>query len=180
MFEHKQNWSVALGLALLALMLLLLRSSPVEGQASVPCYRMQGGAAWVAGSGCEWEMQSGATLDIQSGVTANIANVTISDLTASGDLRMTKQTALTVTNGGTITPTGSYQPLTAAGAVGTDAIATGTAGDLLVLVNAGSNTITLTDTGTLKLSGDAALGQYDSITLIADGTNWIEVAQADN
>jgi len=44
----------------------------------------------------------------------------------------------------------------------------------------GSNTITLTDTGTLKLGGNAALGQYDSITLLSDGTNWIQVSKADN
>jgi len=50
----------------------------------------------------------------------------------------------------------------------------------LVLVNVGSNTITLTDTGTLKLSANAALGQYDTITLQSDGTNWIELAKANN
>jgi hypothetical protein len=60
-------------------------------------------------------------------------------------------------------------------------IVTGTAGDVLTLVNIGSNAITITDTGTLKLSGNAALGQYDSVTLLSDGTNWIQVApESDN
>ena len=43
-----------------------------------------------------------------------------------------------------------------------------------------TNTITITDTGTLKLSGNAALGQYDTITLWSDGTNWIEISETNN
>jgi hypothetical protein len=42
------------------------------------------------------------------------------------------------------------------------------------------DTITLTDTGTLKLSGNAALGQYDNITLMSDGANWVELSETNN
>jgi hypothetical protein len=92
----------------------------------------------------------------------------------------TAQTAISVTHDGIITPTGTYQQLESADAVGTSNVAAGSAGQLLVLVNTTNTTITISDTGTLKLSSDAALGQYDSLTLISDGTNWVELAQADN
>ena len=70
---------------------------------------------------------------------------------------------------------------TGAAATGTSAIGGyATAGRVIVLVNVGSNTITLTDTGTLKLSGNAALGQYDNITLMSDGTNWVELSETNN
>lgn len=65
-------WNAAVAvLAVVALALAgwAVASTPgeqVEPRANVPCYREQGGAKWIAGSGCEWEMQSGSTLDIQS------------------------------------------------------------------------------------------------------------------
>lgn len=96
-------------------------------------------------------------------------------------LRPDAQTALTVTDGTAFTPTGTYQPITAAGAVTPTVSTTGfSAGDLLVLINTGSNAITLADSGTAKLASAAALGQYDSITLIFDGTNWIEFSRSNN
>lgn len=108
------------------------------------------------------------------------------DLSANGDLSvgalmyMTKQSALTVTNNGTVTPVGSYQQLTAGSAVGTSSITVGAAGSVVTLVNSGSNTITFTDTGTLKLAGNAVLGQFDTLTLLSDGTNLIQVDKSDN
>jgi hypothetical protein len=102
------------------------------------------------------------------------------DATIGSDLITSKQTAVTVTSGGTITPTGTYQLLTSASTVGTSSVAGCTSGRVLVLANSGSNTITLTDTGTLKLGGNAALGATDTLTLICDGTNWNQVSKADN
>lgn len=100
---------------------------------------------------------------------------------AGTDLRLSEQSLITVTNGAAFTPTGSYQPITAAGEV-TPTISTGggTTGDLLVLVNEGSNTINIADSGTAKLSTALALGQFDTIVLIFDDTNWIELTRADN
>lgn len=108
------------------------------------------------------------------------------DLTVTGDTvlggftRHSKATAVTVTNGGTITPTASYQPLTSTANRGTSSIAVLSAGTVVHFVNTANTTITLTDTGTLKLSGNAALGQYDSLILLSDGTNWIEVSETNN
>jgi hypothetical protein len=129
------------------------------------------------------------TVTTTSTLTGNVttgADVTVGDdLTVADDLAAadhiaTQATAQTITAGGTITPTGMYHQITAAAARGTSSISGKSAGRLLVLINVGSNTITLTDTGTLKLSANAALGQYDSISLISDGTNWIELAKANN
>ena len=101
-------------------------------------------------------------------------------LTVSTFGKFTKQTGVVVAQGSIITPTGTYQPISAAGAVSTGSIATGTAGEILILTNTAANTITISDTGTLKLAGDAAIGQYDTLTLLSDGTNWLQVSKADN
>lgn len=95
-------------------------------------------------------------------------------------LRMTPAASITVTTDSLITPLGSYQPLTSAGSVQTALIAAGTAGDLLTLVNNTNTTITISDTGTLKLGGNRALGQFDTLTLISDGTNWVERSFGNN
>lgn len=95
-------------------------------------------------------------------------------------LRLEPATSITVTTDGTITPTGSYQKITSSGNVQTSAIAAGTAGDILLLENNTNTTITLTDTGTLKLGGNRALGQYDTLLLFSDGTNWIEASFTNN
>lgn len=104
------------------------------------------------------------------------------DLTIAGFVETPAQSAVTVVMTGNITPTGSYVPLTAAGNVGTSAVITTglTAGQVFWLVNEANVTITISDTGILKLSGNAALGQYDNLMLLYDGTNLIELAQADN
>lgn len=102
------------------------------------------------------------------------------DLALGGDLKLTAQSVVTITNGATLTPLGSYQPLAAAGAVGFGSITVGAAGSVLYLVNSVNQTITITDTGTLKLAGNIALGQYDALQLISDGTNWVQVAPVGN
>lgn len=117
---------------------------------------------------------------VSADMTATDDATVTDDLTVGSDVTITPQTVITITQAATLSPTGSYQQLTAAGAVSFGAITAGTAGDLLTLVNIGSNTITITDTGTLKLTGNLALGQYDSATLLSDGTNWIQLATANN
>jgi hypothetical protein len=97
-----------------------------------------------------------------------------------GFLVLTPTTSITVTQGMTITPTGTYQPLTAAGAVSTSAIAAKDAGTMLRLINTSAQTITLTDTGTLKLTANWVGAQYDALVLMSDGVNWVEMARADN
>lgn len=114
--------------------------------------------------------------DVVAGDDATVGD----DLSVGGWINGNAATAVTVTAGGTITPTGTYQRITAAAARGTSSVTGHAAGRIVFLVNVGSNTITLTDTGTLKIAGNAALGQYDTILLQSDGTNWIELARANN
>ena len=161
-----------------------------------------GGTALAQGGGAGWfdfvtdvrllgqvwvlnDLLIGDDLTVTDGVTA--ADLTATDDATVGDdlniadLIASTYTTVTVTSGSTITPTGMYQRITSAGNLGTSSIANPTAGRLLVLVNVANTTITLTDTGTLKLSGNAALAQYDSIQLMGDGTNWIQIApESDN
>jgi hypothetical protein len=93
---------------------------------------------------------------------------------------LTPGTSITVTNGAAFTPTATYQPVVAAGEVTPTITAGATAGRLVVLTNTGTNVINLADSGTLMLSAAAALGQYDSLTIVSDGTNWIEISRSDN
>jgi hypothetical protein len=145
--------------ALVALLLLLFTLSPVSAQ-SIPKRYL----GWA----------------VAQKLTVNTTSTLTGDVTMGGNLLLTSQAAATITNGATLTPSGSYQPITAAGTVGFGAISAGTAGNLLYLVNTANQTITITDTGTLKLAGNAVLGQFDSLTLLSDGTNWIQVSKADN
>jgi hypothetical protein len=101
------------------------------------------------------------------------------DLTVVRFLGLTKTGSLTVASGGTITPTASMQMLTAAGAVGAG-LGLGTSGQLVTLINSGTNAITISDTVNSQLSGNIALGQYDSLTVVFDGTYWIQVATSNN
>ena len=92
-----------------------------------------------------------------------------------------RQATLTIADGGTIAPTGLYQPVTAAGAVGCTMSGTGAVdGQLCVLMNVGANNIVITDTGTTMLTGNLTLGQYDTVFLVFDGTNWLQLGTANN
>jgi len=101
------------------------------------------------------------------------------DLVVADDVRVISQTLQTVTNGDAFTVTGTYQEITAAGEV-TPTITVGTVGDLLVLINVGSQTINVADSGIQMLSAAWAAGQYDVLVLWCDGTNWIEISRSDN
>lgn len=117
----------------------------------------------------------GATITA-GGLTLSDGNAVIADF-----VRITAQTSLTVTDSTPFTPTGSYQPITAAGAV-TPTIATSgfTAGDQVQIVNTSSQNILIQDTGNQVLSAAFTMGQYDTLTLRFDGTRWLEIARSNN
>ena len=121
---------------------------------------------------------------LSGALSSGAATLASLSVTAGGTIgtwgRYTEQTPISVTMNMTITAAGTYQPLTSAGNVNTSALAAGSVGQVLVLTNESNTTITITDTGTVMLSANWAGSQYDTLTLLADGTNWLEVARSTN
>ena len=95
-------------------------------------------------------------------------------------LVLTQGTTQVLAASGTLTPVTSFQPISSTAAVGTSSIATLGAGTLLRIVNVGAQTVTFTDTGTLYLSGNIALGATDSLLLMSTGTGWVQMGTSDN
>lgn len=89
-------------------------------------------------------------------------------------------------SGGEITATQNYHQVDTQGDAATDDLDTingGTVGQILILrPQNDSRTVVLKDgTGNLKLTGDFSLDDLDdTITLIYTGSNWLEVARANN
>ena len=164
---------------LLALLLLTLFAGSLSAQVRQPF---------------EWVFAKRLTVDTTAaiggaltGAAANFTGNVTTDGTFSADGTITTQaglnlipgTAISVTDGSTITPTTAIQELTAAGNVGAALAACGD-GQVLVLVNLSNVTITITDTGTIRLAGNAALGQYDTLTVVGSGVTCLETARANN
>lgn len=125
-----------------------------------------------AGTGATVAVGATGGFNVSGGVSSLLGGVTVSGWSA-----WTPATAITVTQGmTTFTPTGTFQPIGAAGAVSFTGIGGKAAGRLLLLYNEDNVTITITDTTTTMLTGNRALSQYDSLLLYCDGTNWIEIA----
>jgi len=124
-----------------------------------------------------------ATVGETLGVTglSTLASLSVTGAGTVGTFQLwTPATAIRVTTNAYITPTGSLQPLTSFGNVYTAHISCGAVGRLIVLYNQSNTTITITDTGTVMLSGNLALSQYDTLTLYSDGTNCIQVGTSTN
>jgi hypothetical protein len=125
-----------------------------------------------------------------SGGGSSLATLSSTALTlADGSLvvpdfvRLSAQTAISVTNGAVFTPTGSYQPLTSAGTVTptlSSSTSTYAAGHLLFLENQSNTSIVMVDTGNIVMAGNLTLGQRDTLTLLFDGTRWVERARTNN
>lgn len=97
----------------------------------------------------------------------------------SGKFYLIPPATQTITNGGAIAVTGGVVEVTAAGEVTAEL---GTAGDgqVLILVNVGSNPINIADTGTTKLAGALALGADDTVMFVGAGVSWYEVNRSAN
>jgi len=127
----------------------------------------------------------GGDVTLENGGTIGEATDTVVDL--SEFLAFTEQTAVSLTAQLTITPTGTYQPLTSASAVSTSlttAIADGVVnGQILILVNENAaDAITVVDGANTKMGGDKVLtgGEGDCIFLIWDGADWLAFGYNDN
>ena len=121
--------------------------------ANVPCYREQGGAQWVAGSGCDWEI-NGGELELIGAAYALTGTQTLTPTTSSYVINSTAVLTLT--------------------------LAGGEAGDLVFFTNVGSNNAVFIDTGATAGGGNRTLGQYDVLGFIYNGAKWIESFFSDN
>lgn len=145
--------------------------------------------------GADLVLSSGSDLTNAGAVTNNGAVTFNSTVTTNGSLinvglvGASRQSTVTVTSGGTVAVTSGFVPLAGAyNTVGTSTVTGCSAGTLasiapyVVLYNTGTNSVVFTDTGTLKLSGNATLGQTDTLMLKCDtGTgNWLQVGKVDN
>jgi hypothetical protein len=127
-------------------------------------------------------LSQGETIDNLTNGTVTVGGniLTASDITAAS-YTATKQGNVTVTADSVIAATSSLVPITSSGTVGTASISgCNTSGRLTILLNVGAQQITITDTGTLKLSANAVLTADDTLTLIGDGTNCVEIAKSAN
>lgn len=113
-------------------------------------------------------------------------DLTAADVYAGDWLHLTASTTVVVGSGATITPLGSYQPITSTAGVTTStstAIADGSAaGDILILRNANaSDAITVDGAGgNVECGGNVALGANDVLTLLWNGSDWSCLALRDN
>jgi hypothetical protein len=169
-----------LGATLVAVVLFVTLFSPLMAQVRQPF-------EWIIARKLTVQTTSTLTGDVTAGDDLVVTdNVNAASLNTGG--AVTVGTLVNLTAGatavlganGTLTPVSSYQPISATGAVGTSSIATSTVSTLLYIVNVGAQTITFTDTGTLLLTGNIALGAADSLTLVSDGTNWVQLATSNN
>jgi len=132
------------------------------------------------------DVTGNVTGDVTGNVTGNLTGDMTGDLTNSIFLVVTAQTAISLTDGGILTPTGTYQQIESAAEVTPTLAITNaaglryTTGTLLTIINTADTTINFADSGNVKSSGATALGQYDSWELKFDGTYWIERSQANN
>lgn len=155
------------------------------------CYRQAGGDKIVCQSGGEIEIQSGATFDLQSGATSTLDSDVVFggevDLDGTDFLNLTPATSQVMTAGASLTPTGTYQPLTSASSVAlstTLSIATSgfETGDLVILQNNNAaDTITVDGTGgSVNCKADVVMGAGDTLWLFFDGTQWECLSSYDN
>lgn len=98
-----------------------------------------------------------------------------------GGLLYPSFTNLTATNGTTITPTYSIYALDSAAAVTITLAASGTEGQLLVLIGDDANDITVADTNLRSNDGSAqVLNAYDVLFLVYQDDEWLEISESND
>lgn len=121
------------------------------------------------------------TVKYESGKATNtIDGVVVADAVLS---TASSTTALT-SNSTSIAVSGSLMPISANTVVTNTtiaAVAPSKVGQSVVIINTGTNVITVLDSVAAKLSGDIALGQYDSLSLVVQATNvLVQTATSNN
>ena len=142
-------------------------------------------ATFTSGVNVAGAMTAAGGLNVTSGgmnVTGGTSSTTLSvssDAALGADLAIAPRTAISVTDGGIITPTGTLQMLESAGNV-TATLAAGSSGQLLTLINTTDTTIVLEDTTGQVFSGNVSLAQWDTANFVFYGTSWIQTGESNN
>jgi hypothetical protein len=125
---------------------------------------------------------TGAGAAFSGQVSAGTGLVSTGSTSVGTFLVVQQGTTQVLTADGTLTPVTSYQPISSTAAIGTSSVGSAAAGTRLDIVNVGAQTITFTDTGTLRLSGNIALGASDTLSLVSAGTGqgWYQLATTNN
>lgn len=127
-----------------------------------------------------------ATIGTLNSTSSNLGASSVTTLSATGHTALVSvgypvSAQQTVTTSSTISPTSAFVAITAAGAVTVGDIGDGVNGQILTLVNAGTNAITVPDSGSQRLAGgNVALGQYDTLMMIWYANAWTQLATANN
>lgn len=111
---------------------------------------------------------------------ASVTGLNNSGLTSTTRLSFAQGEQQTVVAGSTVSTTVGLVQLTAASPLSVGNIYTGTEGQLLTIVNAGTNAITIPDSGLNRLTGAIVLGQYDTLTAIWYNGGWTQIATSNN
>jgi hypothetical protein len=145
----------------------------------------------VGAAGTDFGTNGALTLAQGLTVSAGGANVTGSidgsaDVDVGTWLNLSVQSTIAITEGSTITPTGTYQPITSTIACTTStstAIANGgETGDLLIVRNGNAANVIIVDGtgGNVECKTDVSLGASDTLTLIWNGSDWNCISNYDN
>ncbi len=129
-------------------------------------------------------------------VVDNNGAMTVPDLTVEDDLLVSDDATIagvldftgapnTAISSGSATPTATFQSLSGEGGVADDCdtlVAAATGQFVIIKPLDSTNTVTMKDgTGNMRLAGDFALDHvFDTITLVYDGTGWLEVSRSNN
>lgn len=153
-----------------------------------------GTAPWVQGAsaglgktithmrGCSWPVAPGSATDAQSATTSYI-NEDYTQTDAAGDASTAYFPGFfhsnpTVASATTTTLPPYGELFTISGTTTITSVSASTAGRRVTLVFSGA--LTFTDGSNLKLAGNFVTTADDAISLICDGTNWIETSRSVN
>lgn len=119
-----------------------------------------------------------SSLGASSATSLSVTN----DASIGARLLLAKGSQQTVAANSVISSTSSFVDLTASGAVTVTGIYTPTAlnGQVLTLVNAGTNAITIPDSGLQRQPAAVVLGQYDTVTYVSYLGVWTQVSTSNN
>ena len=120
------------------------------------------------------------TLAASSNATfAGTVSASGATLAVAQTLVLVPQTAISLTTGGVLTPTGTLQMVESAGDV-TVTLGNVTGGALVTIINSTNHAVTIADTTGQVFSAAAVLGQWDTLTIVGYGNAWHEVARSNN